>query len=125
MDEPERQSELFGVALAAVVAIVVTDGPFSLFGTIAGVVLLSFLHTHELERHVDSERKAIAFSTVWALCFLLVIGPIVSISPRIVLRITTVQDAQNPFNTQDAIAVAIWLVAAIWRYRWLRSKQIV
>ncbi|MEW5930927.1 MAG: hypothetical protein AB1941_25980 [Gemmatimonadota bacterium] len=107
---PTEQAELFGVTLAAVVAIVVGDGPFGLWGTVTGIILMSFLIGYRLHSQAAScPLTSFAFGGVFALCGILIAGPLLNYLPG------ENESAQgfNPLNRRDLIGFGLWLGLAI------------
>ena len=107
---PTEQAELFGVTLAAVVAIVVGDGPFGLWGTVTGIILTSFLIGYRLHSQAASRwSTSFAYGGVFALCGILVCGPLLNYLPG------EPESAQtfNPLNRRDLIGFSLWLCLAI------------
>ncbi|RLB79412.1 MAG: hypothetical protein DRH17_13835 [Deltaproteobacteria bacterium] len=126
MDENQKNKTGFiGVTLAASVAIVVGEGPFSLWSSITGIVLLLFLHASHLRFKKETPKvELLAYGAVWSLCFLLVIGFLLNyIRDERVLQISqqiegtekweTVASPFDPFTPRDLIGFGIWGVTTL------------
>lgn len=67
------QSAVIGVALAGAISVAVAEGPFTLWSTIIGIMLLIILIAYSTEKSTNWF-KCLAFGAVAAFCTILILG---------------------------------------------------
>jgi uncharacterized membrane protein len=85
------------------------DGPFTLWDSIAGIVLMVFLVSHVNASHfAGSVKDTLLYATVWSICVLLILCVAWSAALRDQL-IKRDKQAFDPFNATDVWGFAAWL----------------
>jgi len=101
---------MIAIAIGAAVAIVVTDGPFTLWDSLAGVVLTVFLVTHVDAAHfAHSVSDTLLYAAVLSVCVLLVLGVGWSALFREALGERDKQPF-DPFNAPDVWGIGVWVI---------------
>lgn len=108
-----RRLTVLGIVVAGAVSITVGQGPFTLWSTILGLVLLAVLFANGRPSG-RSWTQCIVFGTVFAFCLLLVAGVALNYLPG---RDTlgdqkTPGMAFNPLNPTDLQALGFWVACS-------------
>lgn len=134
-----EEAQVLAVALAAAVAIVVGEGPFSLWSTVTGCMLLLFLWSFPISYN-HNRVEQFAIGAVFSLCVLLAFGFLLNYVPDDANLAFTELDAvsrpigsedevefrlyrksYDPLNLRDIIGFSFWgvstLAIGIWRCR--------
>jgi hypothetical protein len=137
-----ERAQILAVALAAAVAIVVGEGPFSLWSTVTGSMLLLFLLSYPIPREHGKTTEHYAIGAVFGLCFLLMIGFLLNYIPEdtnLVLRgreLETVsrlpgsnqvdyefyREEYDPLNLRDGVGFLIWAGCTVAVGEWRRRS---
>jgi hypothetical protein len=75
-----NQFTIIGIAVAAAITVVATDGRFDLFDAVVGIVLwllMTVYGSRTSESEADSATERLAITAVWTVCALLIVGFII------------------------------------------------
>jgi hypothetical protein len=134
-DAKTDQAALFGVALTAILAVIIANGAWEPFSVVVGLVLIAVLvgyYRPTAPRGADAWAKAITFSAVASLCavifaayfvFLLIRLKSGGTCPIQAIHDETVDECLSRITTSYALP-PLWLVAngvmlLLW-FRWIR-----